>query len=147
MRMAERIGYLPGLDPDAVSWKSLNGARGAQDLNVLVPQLSAQQIAQVAQHVRRNAQAHLRTMPVMQIVEIIDAAVARLLDWQDPYRQRMEQALPAITGYDAEMVRLGLTRYLKTFRKPELLKFLAEDFPNPAILEVLPSCWQPLVRH
>ena len=33
------------------------------------------------------------------------------------------------------MIRLGLTGYLKTFRKPELQKFLVEDFTNPTILD------------
>jgi len=40
-----------------------------------------------------------------------------------------------VTGYDAEMIRLGLTSYLKTFREPELRKFLAEDFANPLVLD------------
>ena len=142
IRMLERICYLPGLDPETVSWKTLDSARGAQGLSVAVPLLNEQQIAHVAQHVRRNAHKHLRAMPVMRIVEIIDAAVARLLDRQNPYRKRMEQTLPAVTGYDPEMVRLGLTRYLKTFRKPELLKFLAEDFSNPGILDD----FQPLAK-
>ena len=54
----------------------------------------------------------------------------------------MEDLLPAITGYDREMLRLGLTEYLKSFRKPELKRFLAEDFPNPAILDD----FQPLTK-
>lgn len=140
--MIERVCYLPGLDSEAVSWTILHSARGAQGLSVAVPLLSEQQIAHLAQHVRRNAQTHLRALPVTRIVEIIDAAIARLLDRQDPYRRRMEQALPAVTGYDPEMVRLGLTQYLKTFRKPELLRFLAEDFPNPCILDD----FQPLAK-
>lgn len=140
--MDERICYLPGLDADTVSWKTLESGRGPQGLTVAVPTLSAGHIAHLTQHVGRNAQKRLRALPVMQIVEMVDAAITRLLDRQDPYRQRMEQALPAITGYDSEMVRLGLTQYLKTFRKPELLRFLAEDFSNPGILDD----FQPLAK-
>ena len=43
--------------------------------------------------------------------------------------------LPFVSGYDAEMVRLGLTGLLKTFRAPQLHRFVAEDFPNPKVLD------------
>ena len=140
--MIERACYLPGLAPEALSWKTLSAERGPRGIEVAVPILNAQQVTPIASHVRQNAEQHLRPLPVAQIVEIIDHAVARLLDRKNPYRIRMEQALPVVTGYDSEMVRLGLTRYLKTFRKPELQRFLAEDFPNPAILDGL----QPLAK-
>lgn len=134
--MVERACYLPGLDSETIAWRTLTFARaGATALEVAVPQLGEQDLARLASHVRRHAAERLRPLPVARIVEAIDAAIARLLDRQDPYRQRMEQALPAVTGYDSEMVRLGLTQYLKTFRKPELLRFLAEDFSNPAMLD------------
>ncbi|MHA7852505.1 acyl-CoA reductase [Roseovarius sp.] len=134
--MVERACYLPGLDPEALHWKTLTFGQGGGPLyEVAVPVLEPQDMTRLAAHVRHHAAQHLRPMPVSRIVEVIDRVIARLLDRQDPYRQRMERALPVVTGYDAEMVRVGLTRYLKTFRKPELLRFLAEDFPNPAILD------------
>ena len=141
--MIERACYLPGLDPSAISWRNLTFARGGDTaLEVAVPLLTEQDINNLVTHVREQAATHLRPMSVTQIVEVIDAVIARLLDRQDPYRQRMEQALPAITGYDCEMICRGLTQYLKTFRKPELLRFLAEDFPNPNILDD----FQPLTK-
>ena len=73
----------------------------------------------------------LKALTVSEIVDITDRAIARLLDRNDPYRRKCEALLPLVTGYDAEMVRLGLTGYLKTFRKPNLQKFIAEDFANP----------------
>ena len=133
--MQERACHLPGLDPDALEWHRLSFVRGDTMMDIAVPVLGPGEIDRLAAHVRDNAAARLRAMPVARIVEAIDAAIVRLLDRQDPYRRKMEQMLPAVTGYDPEMVRLGLTRYLMTFRKPELLRFLAEDFPNPAILD------------
>lgn len=133
--MVERACYLPGLDPDTLEWQRLSFARDGTGLEVAVPVLGPAELVRLAEHVRHNAAERLRAMPVARVVEAIDAAIARLLDRQDPYRKKMDQILPAVTGYDPEMVRLGLTRYLMTFRKPELLRFLAEDFPNPAILD------------
>jgi len=131
----ERVGCLPGVDPGALRWEPLAFGRGASEPEVLAPVLGAPEVEAVAAAVRRNAEARLKAMPVARIVDAIDRTVARLLDRECPVRARLEDRLPRITGYDKHMVRLGLTGYLKTFRKPELLRFLAEDFPNPGVLD------------
>jgi hypothetical protein len=140
--MIERAGYLPGLDEAALRWETLTFDRTGTPLSVEVPVLGPAEIETLTRHVRQNVGQRLRHFPVTRIVDVIDRAIARLLDRQDPYRRKMEDLLPIVTGYDPEMVRLGLTGYLKTFRKPELLRFLAEDFPNPAILDD----FQPLTK-
>ena len=133
--IVEQAGYLPGLDVDAVDRQArAYGPEGAE-ISVLLPVLHEEQVTQLVGHVRAQARLKLKSLPVGQIIDAIDLTVARLLDRQDPYRRRMDHLLPIITGYDREMVRLGLTAYLKTFRKPQLQRFLAEDFFNPAILD------------
>jgi hypothetical protein len=133
--MTERAGYLPGLRADDVEWRTLRFERAGAPFDIAVPALSDAQIKMLAARVREASRRHLKTLPVARITDIIDRVIARLLDRRDPYRRKAEALLPAVTGYDAEMVRLGLTEYLKTFRKPELNKFLAEDFSNPGILD------------
>ncbi|MGZ0245492.1 MAG: acyl-CoA reductase, partial [Alphaproteobacteria bacterium] len=133
--MTERAGYLPGLSGDEVDWQTLRFRDTDSLLEVLVPVLSDAQMAALTERVRNAGREQLKPMPVAQIVDIVDRAVARLLDRNDLYRQKAEEILPIVTGYDADMIRLGLTGYLKTFRKPELQKFLAEDFTNPLILD------------
>lgn len=133
--MGERAGYLPGLTTDEVAWQTLTFSRANRTLEVEVPVLTDAQIDQVTQRVRDASRAYLKTLTVAQIIAIIERAVARLLDRDDPWRRKMEDLLPLVTGYDAEMVRLGLTGYLKTFRGPELRKFISEDFANPQILD------------
>ena len=141
-RTIERVGYLPGLAAKDVEWQTLRFGRTGETLEIAVPVLNNSKMKAMASRVRDAASHHLKTLPIAQIVEIIDHAIARLLDRQDPYRQKAEALLPVITGYDAEMVRLGLTGYLKTFRKPELQKFLVEDFTNPQILD----SFQPIAK-
>ncbi len=133
--MTERAGYLPGLSTGEVGWETLRFGRAGGVLEVDVPVLSDEQMAALAARVREAGRRHLKLLPITRIVDIVDRAVARLLDRDDPYRRKAETLLPLITGYDGEMVRLGLTEYLKTFRKPQLTKFLAEDFANPQILD------------
>jgi hypothetical protein len=108
---------------------------GARRVEVSVPRLTPAQLAALAQHVRRRGGAQLKPMPVAQIIAAIDRAIERLLNPADPCRLELELLLPRITGFDAEMVRLGLNAYLKTFRAPQLQRFVAEDFPNPKLLD------------
>lgn len=68
-------------------------------------------------------------------MDVVDKAIARLLDRESPHRRKAEALLPLVTGYDAEMIRLGLSDYLRTFRRPQLERFLAEDFVDPRCLD------------
>ncbi|MVW80882.1 acyl-CoA reductase [Bordetella sp. 02P26C-1] len=128
-------GYLPGLTADEVSWHSLHFGSGARQLEVAVPVLTAAQMQALALRVKQASARHLRTMSVSEIIAIIDRAIARLLDRDDPYRRQADAWLPVVSGFDAEMVRVGLTGFFKTFRAPQLHRFVAEDFTNPKVLD------------
>ena len=133
--MALRAGYLPGINANDVEWQTLTYDRDGQAIEVSVPLLSDEQMKGLSGRIKEASRQHLKSMAVSDITATIDATIARLLDRNDTYRQQAEEYLPLITGYDAEMVRLGLTGYLKTFRQSELRRFVAEDFVNPKILD------------
>ncbi len=130
-----RAGHLPGLDPEQVHWQTLRFSAHGSHLDVGVPLLTDAQMQALAAHVRHAAQARLQTLPVDAVIDLIDRAVARLLDANDPVRRQADAWLPIVTGFDAEMVRLGLTAYLQTFRAPQLRRFVAQDFANPKVLD------------
>lgn len=133
--MKIQAGYLPGLRAEDVQWHTLGFGDGAQRVDVTVPQLTPVQLDALAAHVRSHGGAQLKAMPVSQIIAAIDRAIERLLNPADPYRVELELLLPRISGFDAEMVRLGLNAYLKIFRAPQLQRFVAEDFANPKLLD------------
>lgn len=128
-------GYLPGLAPARVQWQALVFESGPTRLEVAVPVLSPEQMRALAVRVKQASRRHLKTMTVSQVVDVVDRAMARLLDPADRYRREIDQLLPIVSGYDAEMVRLGLTAFFKTFRAPQLHRFVAEDFANPKLLD------------
>ena len=130
-----RAGHLPGLAPDEVHWQTLRYSAHGGHLDVEVPLLTDVQMQALAAHVRRAAQERLQPMTVDAVIGVIDRAVARLLDEKDPVRREADALLPIVTGFDAEMVRLGLTAYLLTFRAPQLQRFVAQDFANPKVLD------------
>jgi hypothetical protein len=127
--------WLPGLNESELIWQTLRFGEGAQGVELRVPQLTPAQLQALAQHVRTRGQAALRAMSVSEIITAIDVAVHRLLDAKHPVRRELDALLPRITGFDAEMLRLGLNAYLKTFRAPQLQRFVAEDFSNPKLLD------------
>ncbi|MEJ8836435.1 acyl-CoA reductase [Ramlibacter sp. AN1133] len=128
-------GHLPGLRDDAVAWHTLPFGAAGERLEVRVPMLQPAQLTDLARRVKAASAQHLKTLPVSRIVQIVDAAVARLLDPADSFRREAERLLPVVSGYDAEMVRLGLNGYLQTFRAAQLHRFVAEDFANPKVLD------------
>ena len=133
--MAERTGYLPGLNNEIIDWHTLAFERDNQVLKLAVPVLNETQLQELISTVQKASRTVLKALTVHEITGIIDAAITRLLNRNDPYRKKAETLLPVITGYDDEMIKLGLTDYLKTFRQTDLQKFLAEDFTNPTILD------------
>lgn len=133
--MIECAGHLPGLSTDEVEWRPLSFSAWGEAVEVRVPVLTEAQSVALAARVRENARGYLKTLPVAQIVATIDRVIARLLDRDDPWRRKAEAVLPVVTGYDRETVRLGLSGYLRTFRAPQLQRFLAEDFANPGMLD------------
>lgn len=133
--MKLQAAHLPGLDLKGAAWHTLTFGEGTQRVDLEVPRLRPEQLQALARHVRTQGGAQIRALPVSQIIAAIDRAIARLLDAQDPYRQQLDHLLPLITGFDAEMVRLGLNAYLRTFRAPQLQRFVAEDFANPKLLD------------
>lgn len=135
-------GHLPGIADTEVAWHTLALGSGSEALEVRVPMLRPQQLGELARRVRDAARRELRMLQVSQIIRIVDAAVTRLLDPADPYRQQALRLLPAVSGYDAEMVRLGLDGYLQRFRAPQLHRFVTEDFTNPKVLDE----FQPAVK-
>lgn len=116
-------------------WHHLDFTRTPPGVRVAVPSLSQTQLVALATRVRSAGALKLKTRSTSDIMDVVDKAIARLLDRDSAQRRKAEALLPLITGYDAEMIRLGLSDYLRTFRRPQLERFLAEDFADPRCLD------------
>ncbi len=138
--VAELAGHLPGLPAESVERETLRFEGWGRRVEVAVPALTDAQTEALAEHVRDARARRLVGLSTGEIVYVLDRAIRSLLDRSNARRRKAEELLPAVTGFDPETVRLGLTAYLKTFRAPQLDAFVAEDFSNPAMLD----CFQPL---
>ena len=124
-----RAGFVP---------KSFEGQVDRQVLElggvrIDVPAPTPEQLVALAQHVR--AHQVIKNWTVHDVIDVIDRVVHRLLDAQIPQRQALNALLARTTGLDEEMLRLGLTRYLQSFRAPQLQRFVVEDLGNPGLLD------------
>lgn len=128
-------GYLPGLQRNEVQHQVLRFEDADQVVLVHVPVLTSTQVDALVQRVKHASQTHLKAKSASDLVALIDGVVQRLLDLNHPVRQLAQAVLPTVTGFDAEMLRVGLTRYLQSFRALQLQRFIAEDFDNPKILD------------
>ena len=124
-------GYLPGLSPDEVEWQTLTFNRSGEQTEVSVPLLSDHQIKELSSNIKKASRHYLKALPVSEILITIDRAICQFLDRSNPYRQQAEKYLPRITGYDSEMVRLGLTGYLKTLSAVGTPPFSLRRFLEP----------------
>ena len=138
----ENAGHVPDFIKNDITWEKLTYSQNSHSLTVNVPILTPVQCDQLARHIKDNSRQFLKKQTVDSIIDLVDQVIDRLLNRDDPIRKKAEQLLPLITGFDSEMSRLSLTRYLKTFRKPQLLRFVSEDFSNPKILDD----FQPIVK-
>ncbi|SEC42778.1 acyl-CoA reductase [Paenibacillus sp. GP183] len=103
--------------------------------SLMFPTLNEQKIREISCRLEKNRHDYLALLTTSEIIDKIDLAVHKWLDPNYPQRRLAELLLPYVTGYDADMIRLQLKRYMRTFRKKELLRFLDEEFDNPAMLD------------
>ena len=126
--------FLPQLDAAelaALEWTTRPVGAVALRFPVVTPQL----VEQLCDRLLQAQLEELAERPVMDVLEVLGRAVARWYDPCCPQRRLAEELLPQITGYAPEMVRRGLKEHLKTFRRDRLLRFLAQDFDNPLVLD------------
>ncbi|MDQ1002559.1 hypothetical protein QFZ28_002959 [Neobacillus niacini] len=133
--MRERVGYLPDIGDEIIETKILTFTRKGKELEVEAPLLTMEQMQLVTEKIKTASAEVLKNMSITEIISIIDTAIEVLLDRNSTYRKKAEKLLPIVTGYDEEMIRLGLTAFLKKFRKHELQRFVVEDLGNPLLLD------------
>lgn len=126
--------FLPQLsrdELDSLDWTTSSWGGTVLRMPVVTPEL----VDRVCRRLVRAQAEHLADRPVMEIVDVIARVISRWSHPDYPWRVQAEELLPAVTGYAPDMVRRGLKDYLKTFRRDRLLRFLAQDFDNPLVLD------------
>jgi hypothetical protein len=117
------------------SLHTLSFSNHGREIQLQVPKLSGEQLFKLMKSVKENRGEYLQHLKVNEIVDILDQAIHKWLDPKYELRKLAEEMLPVITGYDQEMIRLFLSRYLRHFRKEKLQRIIDQDFPNPFVLD------------
>lgn len=123
--------WLPGVGPGTSGGWAEHEFDGG---TVRWPLLAPDDLRRVVERLAVSRAALVHT-PIARIVAAIDAAAARLADDADPLRRLALDALPGLTGYSPEMVRLVLDRMGADWRAPALERLLRAELPSPACLD------------
>ena len=83
------------------------------------PRLDGPKVTSLA---KQLADVRNRTLAAMSVNDILDIVADAAQLWADPdfeLRRQAELLIPAITGYEPDMVRIELKRYMRQFRRRE----------------------------
>lgn len=122
--------HLPGVDPEAAGLQTLSAGTLACRYPTPTPEL----IDGVVRRLRDAGRA-LRERPVTELVDVVDAAAARLLDEGDPLRTEALDRLAAATGCAPEMATLVLDRMAADWRADRLRSLLEAELGDPTVLD------------
>ena len=134
VRKADRIrldGYFlpPPIKIAAFKTTSFDGVRIRQ------PLLTQRNLSDIIDHLISAQEQYLSKQSIDRLMDILDTAVARWLNPDDPIRKMAEAALPAVTGLSGSMVRQSLDTLLKEYRKEALGKILDQSLGDRYLLD------------
>ena len=128
------VFHLPsGVEPAEYATYDVTTEAGVRQLRY--PMLNGSDITALA---RQLTEARARRLAAMSVNDILDVLARAAELWTDPdfeLRRQAELLIPAITGYQPDMVRIELKRYMRQFRRRELLRFLDAEIGQPAMLD------------
>ncbi|WP_332690885.1 acyl-CoA reductase [Halalkalibacter lacteus] len=116
-------------------YKTLVFEHHGEKVELQVPELTPDLIETIAEALKKQQSDYVQTLHTNEIIAVFDQAVQKWLHPEYELRKQAERLLPIITGYDGEMIRLFISRYVKQFRKEKLQRMVDEDFPNPLVLD------------
>ena len=108
---------------------------GFDGVRVKVPVLTPTKLSDIIAHLIPAQERYLSQQPVDGLIDIVDAAVARWLNPDDPIRKIAEAALPNVTGLSGPMVRKSLDQLLKGYHKKNLAYILDRSLGDRCLLD------------
>ena len=99
------------------------------------PRLDGSKVTSLAKQLVDVRNRTLAAMSVNDILDIVADAAQLWADSDFELRRQAELLIPAITGYEPDMVRIELKRYMRQFRRRELLRFLDSEIGQPSMLD------------
>jgi hypothetical protein len=128
--------FLPGLDEaDFADFTKLEFGQGQNKVKMRSPVLTPSLLTRIIAQLKEAREEYLAKLPVYEIIETIDKAVALWRDPDYPPRRKAEALLPIITGYSSEMITQTLNEIALMLRGEDLRLLLEEELGDPLFLD------------
>ncbi|MGP3640209.1 acyl-CoA reductase [Lentilactobacillus hilgardii] len=103
--------------------------------NLRYPVIDPKEIVKLTEQLRINQENYLSHLKVAEIIDLIARAIHCWTHPDYPQRQLAIKLLPVMTGYNAETIKLEIKRFIRVFRKKELMRFVDTELDQPEILD------------
>ncbi|TKJ43712.1 acyl-CoA reductase [candidate division TA06 bacterium B3_TA06] len=128
--------FLPEVaEADLGEFTTLEFGQGQNTVRMHSPLLTPALLSKIIAQLKEAREEYLAKLPVYEIIETIDKAVALWRDPDYPLRRKAEALLPLITGYSSEMITQTLDEIVLMLRGEDLKLLLEEELGDPLFLD------------
>lgn len=128
--------FLPEVaETDLGEFTTLEFGQGQNTVRMHSPLLTPALLSKIIAQLKEAREEYLAKLPVYEIIETIDKAVALWRDSAYPPRRKAEALLPLITGYSSQMITQTLDEMVLMLRGEDLKLLLEEELGDPLFLD------------
>lgn len=108
---------------------------GDMTIHLKIPQISRSFVETLTDHLKKNRETYLASLPIGKIIDVLDEASRRWLEREYPFRQLVLKTIPAITHFSREVVEASIDVEMESSLKEDIWRALCSEIKNPLYLD------------
>ena len=104
-------------------------------IHLKIPQISRSFVETLTDHLKKNRETYLASLPIGKIIDVLDQASRRWLERDYPLRQLALKTIPAITHFSREVVEASIDVEMESSLKEDIWRALCSEIKNPLYLD------------
>jgi len=104
-------------------------------IHLKIPQISRSFVETLTDHLKKNRETYLASLPIGKIIDVLDQASRRWLERDYPLRKLALKTIPAITHFSREVVEASIDVEMESSLKEDIWRSLCSEIKNPLFLD------------
>ena len=104
-------------------------------IHLKIPQISRSFVETLTDHLKKNRETYLASLPIGKIVDVLDQASRRWLERDYPLRKLALKTIPAITHFSREVVEASIDVEMESSLREDIWRSLCSEIKNPLFLD------------